>query len=102
MRINRSSTSSWRTSRRITPENTVEHQLVRELAESYWGLTRARRIEAMLFDAAMETSDLATPFTAQSQNLKKIRRYRVSTERSYYKPPPPRKKIAPTRRKAAP
>jgi hypothetical protein len=86
----------------FSPKTTVEHQLVRELAESYWRLTRARQIEAMTFDKAMESSDLATAFIEQSQNLEKIRRYMTTIERSYYKALAQLQKIAATRTKSVP
>jgi hypothetical protein len=74
------------------PATTTEEIYVNEIAENYWRLMRARRIETELLDREMETllgsagdgsPSLSTAFVNASGELDKVRRYMVSIERAW-------------------
>jgi hypothetical protein len=73
------------------PATATEQIYVNEIAENYWRLMRARRIETELLDREMETSlaagdaTLSTAFINASADLDKVRRYMVSIERAWHR-----------------
>ena len=62
------------------PANTMEQLLVNEIAENYWRLMRARRLETELLDR-----DLEAALSDDNKQLDKIRRYMTSIERAWHK-----------------
>jgi hypothetical protein len=62
------------------PANTMEQLLVNEIAENYWRLMRARRLETEALDREFEGA-----FSGDSKELDKIRRYITSIERAWHK-----------------
>ncbi len=73
------------------PATTTEQIYVNEIAENYWRLMRARRIETELLDREMETllgtgdASLSAAFVNASGELDKVRRYMVSIERAWHR-----------------
>lgn len=65
------------------PANAAESLLVEEIAQSFWRLQRARRIEAEYFN--MSGADPVIAFSCQQDRFDNIRRYMTSIERAYHR-----------------
>jgi hypothetical protein len=73
------------------PANQHESFLVEQMSQSRWRLSRARRLEAAMFDAMIESEldadqNIAAKLLAGGdRTLAAIQRYAAAAERSYYK-----------------
>lgn len=68
-----------------SPANAAESALVEEVAQCFWRLQRARRIESELFNCLTGGADPVITFTGHDSKFDNIRRYMTSIERSYHR-----------------
>lgn len=83
------------------PANAAESTLVEEIAQNFWRLQRARRIEAETFNIAGGGADPVIAFGAALDRFDTIRRYMTAIERAYHRAIAQLEKTQSIRRKEA-
>ena len=67
------------------PVNAAESTLVEEIAQNFWRLQRARRIEAETFNIHSGGADPVITYGCAIDRFEQIRRYMTSIERAYHR-----------------
>lgn len=67
------------------PANAIESALVEEIAQSFWRLQRARRIETESFNFLTGGADPVITFTCHEKEFDNLRRYMASIERAWHR-----------------
>jgi hypothetical protein len=67
------------------PANAAESTLVEEIAQNFWRLQRARRIEAETFNIHSGGADPVITYGCAIDRFEQIRRYMTSIERAYHR-----------------
>jgi hypothetical protein len=67
------------------PANAAESTLVEEIAQNFWRLQRARRIESETFNIDGGGADPVIAFGCAGERMDQIRRYMTSIERAYHR-----------------